>query len=244
MKTTIATVLFVFMVVFTIKTFAQGAGVKADPRTTLQNKEAATSRADQSSSPGGGLPASKLELTGIEGKIYVGEDWPAGKVVLSDGGVIDTYRLRYDILVDQMQFIAGKDTLAFSVPQELKTITFNDHTFIYQAYQCDNTIKFGYFEVIEPGKNQLLLKRIVTYEMPDAKDAKGNIATKYFIDECYFINKPGKPSYKIMCNRKSALTVLNEHQNEIDEYLKITGNKVKTPDDLKKLVAYYNTLDE
>jgi hypothetical protein len=244
MKTTKLFMLFVFMFAFSIKTFAQGTGVKADPRTTLQSKEIATNRSEQSPPSGGGLPEDRLDLKGVEGKIYLGENWPTGTIVLHDGGKIDSYRLRYNILVDQMQFIAGKDTLAFASPQELSTLTFDNRTFIYEAYQCDNVIRYGYFELIEPGINRLLLKRLVTFEMPDAKNPDNQDDTKYFIDECYFISKPGKASYKIMCNRKSALSVLDDHKDEINEYLRITGNKVKTPDDLKKLVAYYNTLDE
>jgi len=244
MKTTTLFMLFVFMFAFSIGTFAQGTGTKADPRTTLQSKEITTSRAEKSAPSGGGLPGSRLDLNGVEGEIYVGESWPAGTIVLRDGGKIENYLLRYNILVDQMQFITGKDTLAFASPQELSTLTFDKHTFIYEAYQCDKTIRYGYFELIEPGKNKLLLKRLVTFEMPDAKNPVDTDATKYFIDECYFISKPGKAAYKIMCNRKSALSVLNDHQDEIDEYLRITGNKVKTPDDLKKLVSYYNTLDD
>ena len=244
MKTTKLFMLFVFMFALSVKTFAQGTGVKADPRTTLQSKEIATNRSEQAPPSGGGMPGTRLDLKGVEGEIYIGEKWPSGKIVLRDGRKIDSYRLRYNILVDQMQFIADKDTLAFASPQELSTLTFDNRTFIYEAYQCDNTIRYGYFELIEPGKNRLLLKRLVTFEMPDAKDPDDQDDTKYFIDECYFISKPGKASYKIMCNRKSALSVLTEHQDEIDEYLRITGNKVKTPDDLKKLISYYNTLDE
>lgn len=244
MKTIILFMFFVFMCAINIKTSAQGTSSKADPRTTLQSKEIATSHEQKSMSPGGGLPESKIELNGVEGEIYVGEDWPAGTIILRNGEKIDNYLLRYNILIDQMQFIVDKDTLAFALPQELSTLTFDNHTFVYEAFQTDNTIRYGYFELIEPGKNRLLLKRSVTFEMPDAKNPVDEAATKYFVDECYFISKPGKVSYKIMCNRKSALSVLNEHQDEIDEYLRITGNKVKTPEDLKKLVSYYNTLDE
>ena len=244
MKTIKLFVLFVFITAFAVKTFGQGTGSKADPRTTLQSKEIATNRTGQSPPSGGGLPESKLELKGVEGEIYLGENWPAGVVVLRDGGIIDDYLLRYNILIDQMQFIRNNDTLAFASPQELGTVTFDNHTFIYDAYQCDNAIRYGYFELIEPGKNRLLLKRQVTYEIPDARNPDNSDASRYFIDECYFISKPSKASYKIMCNRKSVLSVLDEHKDEIDEYLRITGNKVKTPDDLKKLVAYYNTLDE
>jgi hypothetical protein len=245
MKTTVIFFISVFMVFAAIKINAQEvSAVKPDPKAPVSQEKSTTSKDASNSSFGGGLPGSHLSLNGEEGEIYIGSDWPLGTIVLSNGGVIDNYFLRYDILADQMQFISGKDTLAFASPRELNTISFGGHTFIYDSYQCENTIRMGYFELIEPGKNKLLLKRLVTYQLPDAKNPNDSQLNRYYIDECYFVSKPGKPANKIMCNRKSALSYLNDHSDEIDEYLKITGNKVKTPDDLKKLVAYYNTLDE
>jgi len=56
------------------------------------------------------------------------------------------------------------------------------------------------------------------------------------VNECYFINKLGMPANELACNRKSALTFLNDHDEDIAEYLRITGNKVRTIEDLKNLV--------
>ncbi len=245
MKTTVMILVSVFMVASAIKTFAQGvSGRSTDPKSSYSKTDATRVRNAQAMPSGGGMPGEKFKLTGVEGQIYIGLDWPAGTVVLRDGGIINDYLLRYDILADQMQFISGKDTLAFASPKELSTVTFDGHTFIYETFQCENTIRQGYFELIEPGKNKLLLKRLVTYEVPDAKQPENESATKYYIDECYFISSPGKLASKVLCNRKSVLTLLNEHNAEIEEYLRITGNKVKTTDDLRKVVAYYNALDE
>jgi hypothetical protein len=46
-----------------------------------------------------------------------------------------------------------------------------------------------------------------------------------------------------MCSKKSALVAMDDRKNELEEYLKKTGNKVKTLDDLKKMVEYYNSLE-
>jgi hypothetical protein len=140
--------------------------------------------------------------------------------------------------------VAGKDTLVFVNPQDLNTVTFDGHTFIYENYQYDTTIREGYFELIVPGKNKLMLKRSVTGQKPDTKYTDKQTSTKYKVDECYFISKPGMPASKLACNRKSALTFLNDHNEDISEYLRITGNKVRTIEDLKLLVSYYNSLDE
>jgi len=244
MKTTVILFVSVFMVAATIKTSAQITGTKPNPKSSTVKADASTNRDANVISTGGGVPTERMNLPGIESQVYIGANWPEGIIVLRDGGIIDNYFLRYDILADQMQFIAGKDTVAFASPKELRTISFEGHTFVYEIFQCDNTIRNGYFELVEPGKNKLLLKRLVTYMIPDASDPDEDINTRYYVDECYFISMPGKPASKVMCNRKSVLFYLNEHNQEIEEYLRITGNKVKTPEDLKKLVAYYNSLDE
>lgn len=243
MKTTVLFLVTVFVVLPAIKTFAQEVITsKSDPKASYSKSHASQNK-ENATNLGGGIPGEKLDLPGIEGPIYIGSDWPAGKVILRNGSTINNYLLRYDILADQMQFVSGKDTLAFASPKELSSVTFGGHTFIYEAFQCENTIRQGYFELIEPGKNRLLLKRLVTYQIPDEEKPEVKSATKYFVDECYFISKPDKLASKVMCNRKSVLTLLNEHNAEIEEYLRVTGNKVKSTDDLKKLVAYYNALD-
>lgn len=245
MKTTAIILYSVFMVFETIHVFAQDvSGARTDLKSATVKTGSTRNREAFNSPLGGGAPTDKFRFTGVEGQIYVGSGWPAGTVVLSEGEVINKYLLRYDILSDQMQFIDGKDTLAFASPKELNSVSFEGHTFIYEPFQCENTIRQGYFELIEPGRNKLLLKRSVTYEVPDAKNPSDIQAKKYYIDECFFISKPGKIASKVMCNRKSVLTLLNEHNAEIEEYLRVTGNKVKTVDDLRKVVSYYNALDE
>jgi hypothetical protein len=244
MKTLFQVLVFIFVVSVSIQTSAQQSGAKVGNKPTTVVTEVAPTAGAFVAPAGSGNSGSPAKYPGIEGEAFIGSDWPAGIIVLSNGGTIDNYFLRYNILEDQMQFISGKDTLAFASPQELNTISFGNHTFIYETFQCENTIRKGYFELIEPGKNKLLLKRVITTEINIESSNANSQEKKYFVDNCYFISKPGQPASKLMCNRKSALAVLNEHSNEIEEYLRVTGNKVKTPDDLKKLVAYYNSLDE
>jgi hypothetical protein len=244
MKTTVMILISVFVVVATTKTSAQITAVKSSPKNPSSKVETSQRQEKGAPSLGGGLASDRNHLQGIEGEIFIGTNWPSGIVSLQNGGIIDTYHLRYNLLADQMQFVKGLDTLAFASPQELKTVTFDGRTFVYETYQCENMLRQGYFELLVPGKNRLLLKRAVTYEMPDALNPDAKNETTYLIDECFFISKPGQPASKLMCNRKSALTVLNEHQDEIDDYMRVTGNKVRSKEDLVKLVTYYNALEQ
>ncbi|MFZ4548895.1 MAG: hypothetical protein ACOYN4_15710 [Bacteroidales bacterium] len=244
MKTSAMFLISVFVVIATIKTAAQVTAVKPNPKSSVSKDEASQRREKAAPSLGGGTASDRIQLQGVEGDIYIGGNWPSGIVSLRNGQTIDNYNLRYNLLADQMQFVSGLDTLAFASPQELKTVSFDGRTFVYETYQCENMLRQGYFELLVSGKNRLLLKRAVTYEMPDALNPEAKNETTYLIDECFFISKPGQPASKLICNRKNALSVLNEHQDEIDDYMRITGNKVRSKEDLVKLVTYYNALEQ
>jgi len=239
MKTVLIFLISVFTFVLFNKAIAQFPATKADEKVSSAKTEEIS---NQNADPG--QDSQKNNQKGVKGQIYIGSDWPQGSIELRDGGVINDYSIRYNFLTDQMQYIYRKDTLVFANPQELNTVTFDGHTFVYEDYQIADSIRQGYFELIVPGKNKLMLKRSVTRQKPDSKYPDDESLTKYQVDECYFISKPGVPANKLACNRKSALTYLNEHNEDIEEYLRITGNKVRTIEDLKLLVSYYNSLDE
>lgn len=246
MKTIAIFLIPVFISIVSIISFAQVTDTKDEPKTSSVKKNVTSDKDKDKSIPNAdsGIKKQNSEQKSEKGQIYIGSDWPLGTIVLRNGGMIDNYSLRYNSLTDQIQFIAGKDTLIYASPKELNTVTFGGHTFIYENYQCEDSIGQGYFELIVPGKNKLMLKRSVTSQKTDSKYPNDESLTKYQVDECYFISKPGLPANKILCKRKSALTFLNEYNDDIAEYLRITGNKVRTIDDLINLVSYYNSLDE
>jgi hypothetical protein len=218
----------------------------AQQKQPQANKQASLTTARTSS--GGGVSGTGLELRdisleGVEGSLYVGEDWPEGILTLKGGKTIENYRFRYDVYSDQMQFIAGNDTLAFASPGELHSIVFKGMTFVYEPYECSDILMKGYFQLITPGKKQLLLKRSVAYHLNENENTPIESKESYLITECYFLKTGNQPAHKVMCNRKSAILALNDKRKELEEYLKITGNKVKTLEDLKKMVEYYNSIE-
>ncbi len=206
-------------------------------------KGTASSALSSSIVAGSGLYFGGNELEGVEGSIYVGENWPGGKLILRGGKTIENYLFRYNVYADQMQFIKDSDTLAFASPGELFSITFDDRTFVYGPYEGSGTLMKGYFELLVPGKQQLLLRRAVSYIIPEETKGKEEPKNKYLISECFFLKKGNLPAQKVICNKKSALNAVGDHQEELDNYLKKTGNKVRTAEDLKRMVAYYNSLE-
>lgn len=241
MKTTSLALLVLIGLLSTTSLCAQQKEAQANKQPYLKSTSSSASGTQIASGTGLQLIDGKLE--GDEGSLYIGNDWPEGNLVLRGGKMMVDYRFRYDIYADQMQFITGNDTLAFASPSELYSVSFDEKTFVYEPYECSGMLMKGYFELIVPGKKQLLLKRSVSYHLED----EGNVSTAakdtYLISECYFLKTGNLPAQKVMCNRKSALVAMGDKKNELDEYLRKTGNKVKSLDDLKRMVEYYNALE-
>ena len=157
----------VIMVVSTINIFVQVTGTKAYLKSSPVKPEVKIDQnlADQTAD----LQNQNLKSNTEKGQICIGNDWSMGKIVLRDGVVIDSYHLKYNILDDQLAFIEGIDTNVYTNPKELSIVTFSGHTFVYENYQTDIEIREGYFEIIVPGKNKLMLRRVVTKQKPDTK---------------------------------------------------------------------------
>ena len=183
------------------------------------------------------------ELEGVAGNMYIGAEWPEGILVLQNGKMMENYRFRYDIYADQMQFISGKDTLAFATPAELASISFDNRIFVYEPYECTGMLMKGYFEQLVPGKKPLLLKRTVSYHFSPSVSGKEESKDTYLITETFFLKKGSQPAKRLQCTRKSAMEAMADQRQKMEAFLKMTGNKVRTPDELKKMVSYYNTLE-
>jgi len=240
MKTGMYQLIVAVLLIMPLIAVSQVKDKQKEPANTFTDNK--TGSGGESFNTGGSssLTTREAMIEGREGNMYFGSAWPEGVINLRDGSNIKGRNLRYDIYADQMQMTDGKDTLAIAKPEEISSLSFDGHTFIYQPFECSGLVKEGYFEVIVPGKTELLLKRSITFHLkgddPNAKD-------KYYVSDCYFLKKGDNPAIKVLCNKKSALEGLCEHRDEIDAYIKKTGKKVKTVADLKDLVNYYNSLE-
>lgn len=240
MKTRVICLMLFYLGLSVTCCFSQQKEPQANRKSSISGSASSGTHAPIAAGTGLDLIGSGLE--GDPGSIYLGENWPEGYLILKGGKMMNNYRFRYDIYSDQMQFISEGDTLAFASPSELFTINFDNRTFVYEPYECNGMLMKGYFELVVPGKKQLLLKRTITYHLP-AEAENDETMSKYLVSECYFLKNTGQAAQKLVCSKKQALEVMADKKSELEEYMKKTGNKVKTPNDLKKMVEYYNSLE-
>jgi hypothetical protein len=173
--------------------------------------------------------------------VYFPGQWVEGTARLSDGTVLDGILFRYNMYSQQMQFIKDGDTAAFAKPEELSSLSFDGHRFIYTNYRSGDESKEGYFEVCTKESCQLLLRREITYHIVDDLE-DGVINDSYILEQSYYLLKPNEPATLVRMNRKSVISAFCDKQEEVEKYIKKNKIRFKTRDDMVKVVEYYNSL--
>lgn len=176
------------------------------------------------------------------GGMYLEPGWVNGFVVLRDQTLLENVQLRYDIYHQQMQFVRNDDTLAFRDPEELLLLSLDGKRFMHAQYQNDHIIGSGYFEILSDGDCQLLLRRSIKYHMsPESKPRLDEDV--YVAENGYYILKDGEIAKPVRACKKSVLCAFEDKKDQIKDYLEQNKLKMKTCDDLIRVVDYYNSLE-
>lgn len=178
------------------------------------------------------------DLEGIQYKKYLTKDYKAA--------FVDDFNeqafLRYNIHDDQMEFVKGNQI--YYLKKELgRKVRFADKS-VYQVFKQAGELHF--FLVQEEGKNVLLTKQIVKYidsEEPRSGYDRG-IAADYRRkrDEFYIATKARGVAVKLPTKKKKFLAVFGTKSSDIKSFMKKNRLGYKKAKDLKKIIAYYNTL--
>lgn len=192
---------------------------------------------ENSKSGGGSGNYLVYDQTGM----YLEPGWSTGYAVLKDNTMIEDIQLRYDLYHQQMQFIREGDTMAFKNPSELDHLYFGDRKFIYCDYKGDRTVQKGFFEVLHEGDCNLYIRRYIRYHL-DPED-RPTLTTDVYIRDCeYYVRKNNQMAEPIKTNRKSILCMFKDKEKEVAGFMDDNKLSGKTCDELKLIIAFYNSL--
>ena len=178
-----------------------------------------------------------VDLKGIQYKKYISKDYKPAYV--------DDFKerafLRYNIYEDQMEFV--KDDNIYYLKKDIgRKVHFADNT-NYLVFGLEGEPQF--FLVHEEGKSMLLAKQIVRYveaREPNSGYDRGTPADyKRRKDELYLAIE-GKNLVKIPRKKKAFFAIFGSNASKIKDYAKKNRLGYKSASDLKKIVAYFNTL--
>ncbi|MBE9512032.1 MAG: hypothetical protein IMY71_14280, partial [Bacteroidetes bacterium] len=183
----------------------------------------------------------------VEGSPFLPKEFREGKIQIKDEGLYSG-KLRYDMYANEMQYIAKENIYAVAFPKDIEFIEIEDLKFIYTPYilaLSGSDLKESYFVVLMNGNCKLLAIKEVL--LLDAESEKPYIPAKpaRFIQkkDNYYIKKNDLPAVKIS-SRKSLIEILEDKKTEVLPFIKKEKISHKNPEDLKKLIEYYNSLEE
>ena len=183
----------------------------------------------------------------VEGSPFMPKEFREGRIQLKDERLYSG-KLRYDMYAGEMQFMAKEIIYAIAFPEDIEYIEIEDVKFIYTPYlltPSGTNPKESYFIVLMDGDNKLLAGKEAL--LRDAEPAKPYIDAKpaQFAQkkDSYYIKKNDLPAVKIS-NRKSLISIMEDKEAEVLDFIKKEKISHKNPEDLKKMIEYYNSLEE
>lgn len=188
--------------------------------------------------------------TGIKGSPYFNKDFMYGYVEMNDTLKFSGL-FRYNLFNQEMEFIFRNDTLIIDNPIKIKYVCFAAKKFTYtvivQNVIRKNLIYGGYFEVLNDGKCQLLIKYEMDFRLnryvPYYAGGGGDGSYRFIPNEYYYMRlNIDEPALKLKKSKRFILKTFKENKYEISTFMKKNKIDINKKKDLIKLFEYINKL--
>ncbi len=200
--------------------------------------------ATYSLNPQGGAITYSLEKDGsnIDGHPYVNPEWKSGSIYFKNSEKVDLDKIKFNANTNEIIF--NFDNKSYQVPdrEEISNFTLGDSDFI-GAFDKKNDYHF--YEVEVNGNRMALLKKYRT-TIVKGTPTKGYIEgtkDKYVLKTEYYVKTANKNVEHIKLTKGIyILDYVENYQGEVKFYIKENKLKMKSIEDLKEVVTYYNNI--
>jgi hypothetical protein len=191
------------------------------------------------------LPA---ERTDVEGNAFYKEQWTEATIVFTDGKTFANIKTRMNLFTGMVHCLL-KDGKEVAVESKiLKKIILNDSlpgilaagTFQSGFPAVDDHTAETFYKVLEEGNCTFLKcmkKNIKEYKQFNSNSSE----KKYELFEKWYLLKDGKINF-IKKSKESLLKILADKKDSLEAFVKSNKLNCKSEDDIKKVIAYYNSL--
>lgn len=190
-----------------------------------------------------------FSLEDVEGSPYLYDNFVLGEVSINNK-VEGMYPLRLNVYNDIFEIKTDESSI-----KEMRQLHYVEVNLQNQLYRLvsylknDKVISKGYFEVLEEGKNVILLKKNEKIFVPGAKAKTGFYKDKkpqIKNDASYYLSFKINSNVPVKIEKLSSKEVLKAFPEDryqiLKSYIKDEKLNLKDIDDLKKVVRYYNNL--
>lgn len=196
-------------------------------------------------------PSGK-DLSAVEGSPYFLDDWVYGKVVSVRGDRYADISLKLNLYSKELMVrpLSSKDSFLMDDSKLLQfefISTDSTYSFIrvqkLDGQKPEPYLDF-YHQLVSGGMNLLSQPIVEIREPPKTTMATaGGRGSGFFSREENFYLYNGTSLEKIKRAKKSLLKALGRHQKEVDNYISENNLNIGKPEDLIKVVMYYNGLN-
>jgi hypothetical protein len=184
-----------------------------------------------------------LTMDQIDGSPFLDPDYKMGTVTTDDGLVYKDIPLRYNCYRDVLEFKKDKSVYDLMPKTKIKRVEFGGQVFAYKSYESSQGTDYSFFEILAEGKATLCTRFTVNFY--EAEDPKGFADAKPprfdEIAKTYYVSVNNSPGRKIT-NSKKLIEFLADKQKDMESFISKQKLGVKKVEDLKKIIAYYNSL--
>jgi hypothetical protein len=185
----------------------------------------------------------------IAGTPFLQEEWRPGSVIISSNKRYDSVKLRFNLVTQEFHFM-NKDNLEIALFKGyVKSVRFYDAipgiTSTNPEFQAgfppiDQQDEGSFYQVVCKGKMTLLksLRKVISQEK---NGFSGEIKKEYVSYEDYYTWNSGKIE-RVKKDKSAALDLLADQKGKIDDFVSVNHLKMKSIDDIRKVIDYYNSL--
>ena len=180
----------------------------------------------------------------VEGSPYFKAEWLPGSAILN-ATRYNGIRLRLDLNAQEVHYLDSSNSELVLPKGLVKTVIWKTTATDSTWFQCGFPATEGrdansFYLVLSSGKYWLL--HSITKPISERKDEMSGETKKEFTTYDDYYVYTGTTLQRIKKDKSSILSILNDKKEKVDEF--ITGNKLKlkSMDDVKRIIDYYNTL--
>lgn len=188
-----------------------------------------------------------LETLNYIGSPYTNDNYLAGEIYHKNKLVAENVPLRYNALVDEMEFKPNFETSDSESSALLKSpeidVRIGNKVFVFVPYQ-GGVEKGGYFEVLRRGESYDLFKKYNKKYVPEqaATTSMTKDRPAKFIDNpVYYIVRGDGKFIELPNKSKKFSRLFSGNEKDINNFIKTKNLDIKNEGDLIKVVSYLDS---
>jgi len=180
----------------------------------------------------------------VEGSPYLSNEFKNGTVYTTTKQKFVNIPLRFNIYNDNFEFKTSDDQIMeMATPETVEKVEYNNCYMVYIAYKGEKEGN-GFFKILEEGNATLYAHHEIAFKDSPRQEAFTLPEPPKFINKqnSHYIRFGTEKAIKIG-KKNELIQLFPDHQSQVSAFIK--KNKIKTnkPEQLKKLVQFYNSLN-